>query len=216
MRLRTLGATVAAVLAMAGLAGCRTNVGTAAAINGHRITESDVNDFLNPSGIAPSAAAQAKAQGQTIPAPRSLVLQFLIQEQVFKQTLAHYRIKYTPGELAASHDAAAGLLLQTRLTGSGLDAAIDKQLPSSGVKANFRATFLRVEELEYKLIKTRKLTQLAELLALIKGAKISVSVSPRYGTWDPTQLTLSGKAVVPAYLSVQPTAGGAVTSQPAG
>lgn len=190
---------------MAGLAGCRTNVGTAAVVDGHRITESDVNQYLTPRGISSAAIARAGSQGQTPPPPRSLVLQFLIQEQVFEQTLHHLGVHYTDGQLSGSHDQAASLLLQTQLTGSSLDAAIEKQLPSSGVDKAFRPVFLRVEELEYLLIQSQHLTQFAQLVAQVDKAHVSVSVSGRYGTWQPKSLSLDGKPVIPAYLSVQPS-----------
>jgi hypothetical protein len=216
VRRRIVITALAATLAVTGLAGCRTNVGVAARVAGDRITESDVNGYLAPGGVDPSLAAQAKTQGQQVIPPRTQVLQFLIQEKVFEKTLDDLGVRPTPGQLAASHDAAARLLLHTQLTGAALDAAIDKQLPSSGIKKSFRPTFLRVEELEYTLIQKRKLTQLSELVTLIKQAKISVSVNPRYGKWIPNQLSLDGKPVVPPYLSVQPTPGAGASSQPGG
>jgi hypothetical protein len=208
VRVRTLSAVVVAVLAVAGLAGCRTNVGTAATVGGHRITESDVNGYITPTGVSSSAAAQARSQRQAVPSPRSLVLQFLIQQQLFEQTLKHLGIAYSEGSLAGSHDKAAQLLLQTSLGGAALDAAIEKQLPSSGVQKSFRAVFLRVEELEYLLIQRRQLSQLSELVALVKAAKVSVSVSARYGTWQPNKLILDGTPAVPSYLTVQNAAAG--------
>lgn len=212
MRLRILTTALAAILVAAGLAGCRSNVGVAARVGGERITESDVNGYLTPTGMDSAAAAQAGSRGIT--APRSIILQYLIQEKVFEQTLKHNNISVSAGELAGSHDNALGLLLQTQLTGAALDAALDKQLPSSGVDKSFRSVFLRVEELEYKLIRSKQLKQFSELVSLIKQAKISVWVAGRYGKWNPTQLGLDGKPVVPAYLSVQPTPG--TQAQPAG
>jgi hypothetical protein len=211
VRLRKLsGATAAAILAVAGLAGCRTNVGTAASVDGHRISESRVNDFVTATGPSSAAGSQSAS-------PRSQVLQYLIQEQLFTKTLAFLKKTPSEGALAAAHDPAATLLLQTQLSGRDLDNAVRKGLPSSGIKADFGATFLRVQELEYTIIQAKRLTKLAELLALIKQAKISVSVSPRYGHWNPATLSLDGKAVVPSYLSAQPVPGAAApTQQPVG
>jgi hypothetical protein len=214
VRLRTLGAVLAAVLATAGLAGCRTNVGTAATIDGHRITESDVNGYVTPSGPDAGVAANASKNNQVV-SPRSQVLQFLIQEQVFSRTLASLGKRPTEAQLAASHDQAASVLLQTELTGAALDRAIRTGLPKSGIEAKFVKVYLRVQELEYAIIQSRQLTQLPELLALIKKADVKVSVNPRYGKWSPRSLGLDGKAAVPSYLTVQPGAGGAA-STPAG
>jgi hypothetical protein len=218
VRLRILTVLVATSLAVAGLAGCRTNVGTAATVSGHRITESEVNGFVTPTGVDPSVAANARKSNQVV-SPRSQVLQYLIQEQVFTKTLASFGTVPSAGQLAGLHDEAASVLLQTQLTGAALDKAIRQGLPSSGISAKFLKTYLRVQELEYAIIKTRKLSRLAELLALIKKAGVTVSVSPRYGKWDPHTLGLDGKVAVPSYLSVQPTAttgGNALPTQPAG
>lgn len=215
MRLRILTTALAATLAVAGLAGCRTNVGVAARVGGERITESDVNGYVTPTGVPASVAAQQKAASQTAPSPRSQALQYLIQEKIFKQTLAYVGVRPTAGELAAAHDPAAQLLLsQVQLTGAALDNALRKQVPNAGLRPKFVATFLRVQELEYILIQKRQLKQLSELLALVKKAKITVSVSQRYGTWSPSSLSLDGKPVIPSYLSVQPLPG--AQPQPAG
>jgi hypothetical protein len=207
VRLRTLTAAVVAVLATAGLAGCRTNVGTAATINGHRITDSDVNHYITPAGPDAAAAANASKSNQVV-SPRSQVLQFLIQQQVFTGTLKSFGKVPTDAQLAASHDEAASVLLQTELKGAALDQAIQKGLPKSGIKPDFVKVYLRTQELEFAIIKSRQLTQLPELLALIKKAGVHVSVSPRYGKWSPSTLGLDGKAAVPSYLTVQPGAGG--------
>lgn len=196
-----LAAIGAAVLAVVGLTGCHTNIGTAAWVNTHRITESAVNTYVSPAGISQKALSQAKSQGGSIPPPRTFVLQFLVQEQVFAQTLQHFKIPYTEGGLAATHDAAASLLLNTQLAGSNLDAIIDKQLPSSGVRRSFRDVFLRVLELEYRVVKSKHLTQFSQLPPLVKQAKVSVWVSPRYGSWHWNSLSISGNTV-PSYLSL--------------
>jgi len=202
-RRRILPVLVAAALATTLLAGCKSNVGAAARVGGTTISESDVNRYLNPKG----AASPAQASAQTA-APRSEILHFLVQEQLFERTLRHFGIRATTGELAAQHDPAAATLLGTQLTGDALDRALDTQLPRSGIKASFRATFLRVQELEYLLIKRRNLTRFAELVALVRQAKVSVRVSPRYGTWDAANLQLNGKTPLPSFVSAQPAAGG--------
>jgi hypothetical protein len=209
VRVRRLAAVaVATLLGIAGLAGCRTNVGVAAIVGSHHITESDVNGYITPKGVDPSVAANAAGQGQIV-SPRSQVLQYLIQEQVFQQTLASFGPVPSAGRLAAMHDAAASTLLQTQLAGDALDKAVRTGLPTSGISAKFTATFLRVQELEYAIITAKRLQQLPELLALIKKAHVRVSVSARYGTWDPAKLGLDAKVPVPSYLKVQPGPGAA-------
>jgi hypothetical protein len=208
VRTRILTVVVATTLAVAGLAGCRTNVGTAATVGGHRITESDVNGYITPNGADASVAAAAKKNNQVV-SPRSQALQYLIQEQVFEKTLASLGKVPSAAQLASLHDDAASVLLQTNLSGSALDRAIRKGLPSSGISARFVKTYLRVQELEYAIISSRRLTQLSQLVALVKKAHVPISVSPRYGKWDPNRLGLDGKATVPSYLTVQPVPGAA-------
>jgi len=204
-RRRIVPVLVAAALAATLLAGCKSNVGVAARVNGASISESDVNKYVSPKGVASAVAAQAA--GQTV-SPRAEILHFLIQEQVFERTLQHLNIRPSAGELAAQHDQAASTLLQTQLTGADLDRTLDRQLPRSGVRASFRNTFLRVQELEYLLITKRKLTQFSQLVAIVRRAGIKVSVSPRYGTWDAANLQLNGKSPLPSFVSAQPAAGG--------
>jgi hypothetical protein len=198
---------------MAALAGCRTNLGTAANVNGHRITDSDVNKNVTPTG--PTGAGKSSAGP-----PRSQVLQFLVQEQVFTRTLSYLSKGKVPtdAQLATLHDEAGSVLLQTQLGGAALDQALRKGLPSVGIKPTFAKTYLRVVELEYAIIKSQQLSQMTQLVALIKKAHVKVTVSPRYGKWVPATAGLDGKPVVPSYLNVQPGAGGAAATStgPAG
>ena len=204
-RRRIVPALVAAALATTLLAGCKSNVGVAARVDGATISESDVNKYVSPKGVASAVAAQA---GDQTVSPRAEILHFLIQEQVFERTLRSLNVRPSAGELAAQHDAAASTLLQTQLTGADLDRTLDRQLPRSGVRAAFRNTFLRVQELEYLLITKRKLTQFSQLVAIVRQAGIKVSVSPRYGTWDAANLQLNGKSPLPSFVSAQPAPGG--------
>jgi hypothetical protein len=217
VRLRTLSAVLAAVLATVGLTGCRTNIGTAATVDGVRITDSDVTRYVTPRGPDASIAANASKSNQVV-SPRSQVLQFLIQQQVFTRTLKYLGKVPSNAQLAASHDEAASVLLQTQLTGGALDRAIRKGLPSSGIDPDFAKVYLRVQELEFAIIQSKQLTQLPELIAIIKKAHVPVSVSPRYGKWNSAGLGLDGKAAVPSYLTVQPGPGGAAPTSagPAG
>jgi hypothetical protein len=204
---RVLTAALVAGLAATLLAGCRTNVGTAATVSGQKITESDVSDYITPRGPSSAAVANARANGQTV-SPRSEVLQYLILEKVFEQTLQQKDNGGlpSPGQLAAVHDQAASVLLQTSLAGAELDKRINAGLLGAGVSTKLTKVFVRVQELEYTLIMRKQLTQLPELVALVKRAGVHVRVNPRYGKWNVDQLSLDGKVITPGYLSVQPSA----------
>jgi len=199
VRRRFLITAVAASLAVAGLAGCRTNVGVAARVEGQRITESDVNSYLAPGGVDKKVADEANAQGNQIPAPRSQVLQVLIQEQVFRRVLAQQGIRPTATDLAKVHDEAAAAVLQTELRGTALDAALDERLPAFGIKKSFRPVLLRTQELEFLFVKNAG----GKAQSQLTKADVSVSVSPRYGAWDPKSLTLGNDPVLPSFVTAQ-------------
>lgn len=211
--LRTIAAAAAATLALGGLAACRSNVGTAATVGGYRITESKVETFLTPTGADPSAVAAAKAQGQ-VSAPRSQVLQVLVQQQLFERTLTANGGIPAAGVLQASHDKAAQVLLQTSVTGDALDRSLTTGLKRSGIRSSFGRTYLRSLELEYTLITRKHLTQLPQLVALIDKVRAPVSISPRYGTWDAKSLGVDSSHGVPGFVSLQPTAGAASSAAP--
>jgi hypothetical protein len=207
VRLRKLSAVLAAVaLCTTGLAGCRTNVGTAASVGGVRISESDVNNYVTVKGADPSLVASARKQGQDV-SPKSEVLQYLIQERLFRKVLAAHGGVPNAGTLAANQNAATTLLFQTQLTGSALKKALVSGLTRSGVRPTFAQRYLTVQTLEYTLIKRQQLSQFAQLAALVNKSGARVSVSPRYGKWDTANLQLNRTNAVPAFLKLQPTPG---------
>jgi hypothetical protein len=209
VKLRTLGALVAAVLAVAGLAGCRTNVGTAAMVNGHRITESDVSDYLNPAGPDPAIAAQAEQSGQSLPPPRTFVLQFLVEERVFEDMLDSLGAVPSDGELAGYHDTAASLLYNAQIGGAKFDKAIHDGLPRIGVSSDLASVYIRAGELAIAIMKAKNLSDPSQLSAVAKQVGADVSVSPRYGTWSAKTLSLDTHIAVPGYLTVQSRAAAA-------
>jgi hypothetical protein len=190
---------VAATLAATGLTACRTNVGVAARVQGSTITESDVNTYLDPKGVASDVAAQAQSQNQTV-SPRSEVLLWLIREQVFEKTLKRLNIPVSDGRLAAQHDDAGSALLQTQLAGAALDRQVEQELARIGIKKKFRAQVLRAQELELLLIKQRQMTEESQLTAAVKPAATKVSVGARYGKWDVKSLSLSSDPVLPSFV----------------
>lgn len=215
VRLRKCSAVLAAVtLSMTLLAGCRTNVGTAARVGSAQISESDVNRYVTTQGPNASLVKQASAQGQDV-APKSQVLQYLIQDQLFRAALQKNGGVPSAGALSRSQNAATALLFQTQLTGSALKKALVQGLTRSGVRSSFAQRYLTVQTLEYTLIKRAQLTQFADLAKLVAKSGGTVSVSGRYGKWSSTKLQLDRGAAVPTYLDLQPTPGAKSSSQPA-
>lgn len=196
MRVRYLGAAVAAVLALTGLAGCKTNVGQAAVIDGHKISESDISKYITPK--AKPVIEQDQSSGRSVQfSPRSWVLNTLINEQLGFKLLA--AIPAVSSITSTQLDAQ----LQNDLAGQSPTTVAEKT-GLHGFTDDFYRIYLRVKEL---VLVVQQQPQSAVQRAFSK-LKFSVSVSPRYGSWDGANLFLTPGAKLPSYLDVQP--GGAV------
>lgn len=192
MRLRYLGAAVAAVLALTGVAGCKTNIGQAAVIDGHKISESDVNKYITPK--AKPVIEQDQSTGRSIQfSPRSWVMNTLINEQLGFRLLA--AIPAVSSITATQLDSQ----LQNDLAGQTATQVAEKT-GLHGFTDNFYKIYLRVKEL---ILVVQQQPQSAVQRAFSK-VNFSVSVSPRYGTWDGPHLFLTPGVKVPSYLDVQP------------
>jgi hypothetical protein len=194
VRLRTLGAVAAMVLVAAGLAGCRTNVGVAATIDGQRVTETQVNDYLTP-----SAKPVVITSGGTALPPRSFVVNTLIEEKLFAKLLAA-----TPAGLPS--DGQLSSIQTTDLAGKSVHA-IATQLHVVGYTSDFEQKYIGVEVLGSLL--SKESSQGVDVNTLANKLKFPVSVNPRYGTWDRASFTVATGAQdgLPGFLTLQPTAG---------
>jgi hypothetical protein len=205
-RVRALTAAVAALAALVGLTACRTNVGTAAIIDGHRISESDVHKYLDPTGPTPSYLAAAAANQQSV-LPKADVMTILVQNQVFAQTLAH-----TDGGLPsdaalnAAHDQAVQTLTGQSTTGAQFDAQVAGNLLAEGIKLNLLPILLHVVDLEYQLVVRTKAAQLSDLGTAVSKQHISVDINPAYGTWVPANVAVvQANSDLPNFLTLAPT-----------
>jgi hypothetical protein len=182
--------TFAAVLATAGLTACRTNVGTAATVNGHRITETQVNDYITPN-------AQPVRQQTGTMSPRSFVLYLLINERLgfaIAQRIPGFR-GFSSARLDARLDAdLAGKTPKQVAEGEGL----------KGYQESFYRVALRVQELSNIIQTARQQLGSGAVDKAIRTVHFRVSVNPRYGTWNPKSLSFNGSPAVPSYLSVAP------------
>ena len=203
MKGRPLALAAASLLAVTGLTACHTNVGAAAFVNGHRISESDIGKYLAPAGVSDQAKAQAAQQGGTIN-PRSIVTNVLVTEAVFRAVLQSSNSVPTPAQLDASKDAALQTFFGTTQSGGQLDATVASDLTSAGVKPSLLPHFFTSYELEYVLVKTHSLTNVADLSKVVSDAHVKVSVNPAYGQWDAANVSV-GSAATPGYLTRQST-----------
>jgi hypothetical protein len=214
VRLRLLSAAAVLTLAATALSGCRSNVGVAATVNGHRISESTVSDYVTEQGPTAKGRAQAAAQNTTPSPPKSIVLQYLVQERVFEEALRVNGGVPTDPQLTQRHDEATQLFLQNP-GGTAFDRTLEQALPDSGIHPSFARLYIRTLELEDVLVQKLRASSLAELAAAVDKAGVAVRVDPRYGSWRASSLSIdsSGSAGLPDYLDLQPTPG-AVADQP--
>ena len=202
MRLRALAVTTALALAATGLTACTSKIGQAAVVGHDRISTKTVDTYINPAGPTPAALAQS--QGQP-PAPRVIVLQTLIVDQLFRAALAASPAGIpSASELRAEHDEVASSITQGAATGDTFDKAYSSQLLALGFRSNFFPLFMQANELEFVLAKKNNVTSEAQLLALVDKAHQAVSVSPRYGAWNAAQLSLTtdSKSGRPSFLTI--------------
>ena len=209
-RRRIVGATVAAALAVVGLAACRSNVGTAARVDGHRITESDVNRYLAPAGVASDRGRRRRAAGTARGPSVGGSADGWSASAVFQQTLDRYRISTTAGELAAEHDRAGSLLVGAQMSGAALDRRIDQLLTGSGLRTASASACSAPRNSRYLLVEQRKITTQAQLSKAVKPIASKVSVSPRYGAWDVGALQLGQTAGLPSFVARRTPGGRAV------
>lgn len=181
MRFRKLAVLVVAAVAVTGLTSCTTKVGAAAVVDGHRISDSDVNHYLTAQSVPFSVSSQS-GSAQTI-VPRSYVLQSLILGTVFGQALAETKGGTpTEAELAATE--------QSLAQGATPEQQAE-QYTKYGFTSPFAAVDIRNSTLEGILAQRVGVQTEAALFAEITKLKIAISVSSRYGSWDAATFSLS-------------------------
>lgn len=193
------------MLALAGLSACRTKAGAAAFVDGHRISQGDVNKYLLPGFTQPSpAAGQPPAE-----APRVLALDTMIETRLLTALLGR-SLGGVPADnvLAGLHDEALAVQLQVQAQGSEADQQLRGALVKTGVKEGFTAVFLRSIELKQAVIDKINAQGPSDIAAAIKKLDIRVSVNERYGKWSADTAALT--TFTPDYLKL-----GADTPAPA-
>lgn len=206
MRVRRVAACAAAALALAGLSACQTNAGAAAFVGGDRISQADVNKYLEPGYTAPSPTA---GQQQSQP-PRVLALDTMLETRLLT-TLLDRSLGGVPSddELNALHDKAFTVQLQAQVQGSEADRQLGSVLVKSGVKEEFVPVFLRNLELKQAVIDKLNAHAQTEIATEINKLGIKVKVNERYGTWSAQNAQLD--SYTPDFLEL-----GADTPAPAG
>ncbi|WP_375477141.1 hypothetical protein [uncultured Jatrophihabitans sp.] len=174
MRVRTLAVGAAVLLAVSGLTACRSNVGNAATIDGKRISETTLNNYVT-ANAKPVTVSDSSGSATFPAAPKTIVLQTLIDIQLYDKTLAN-----TP----------AGVPTKAQLA-TATSALLKGQSPTAYLKQGRLLGFSRsfADEFVHRQVLFSKLTTLqtdgVDVATAYRKASVSVTVSPRYGKWDP-------------------------------
>lgn len=193
MRLRAITAAAAAVLAVAGVAGCRSNVGQAAVIDGQRVTESQVSDYLTAD--AKAISVQENDGTTSSIAPKPFVLDILIERRLYEKLLAK-----TPA--GAPTAAQLGTLQRSYLKGVSAKTAVER-LGAVGYTRTFDSLIVDVQVMATVLNSEQQ--QGLDVSTIASKLKFPVSVNPRYGTWNAKELRLdyTGSAGLPSFLKLR-------------
>jgi hypothetical protein len=194
VRVRYLGAALAAVLALTGLAGCKTNIGTAAVIDGHRVTESDVSHYLT-ADAQPVVQQDPNTRATTRVSPRSFVVSWLINAQLYRKVMS------VIPSVSNVTEAQLDSQLQDDLAGESVTHFAESH-GLHGFTDAFYQVVLHTQEVIVVLQNAR--SNGVDVGAAFNKLNFPVSVSPRYGSWDGKQFLFTSGAALPGYLDVQP------------
>lgn len=187
----TPAAPAVAVVALAALfAGCSpTQAGSAAIVGGTAITERALQDQVT-AYLDSLPPAQRAAKRSSMAEVQSAILAAMVDEAVVTQIAAARGITVTPAQVAAR--------VQADITGAG--AQLDTEL--AGLYLT-RATLPAFERTNLQFLALREPLGAASLTdeqaqakvfsyVVARARELPVRLSPRYGTWDSSKLSLSG------------------------
>lgn len=192
MRARILAAAAVAVVAATTLTACRTNVGYAATIEGKRYSESDISDYLTPD--AQPITRQDETGAQSAVPSRSFVVETLITEALLKKVANRL-----PG--GAPSSAVLARLRASALGGKSVESVVT----GAGIKG-YTTAFdnLLVRRVVYSQYLQAASQQGVDVQGAVTKVPFSVSVNPRYGTWDSARRAFDSSvgAGAPAFLKL--------------
>ena len=189
--LRALAASAALVVGVSGLTACRTNVGIAATIDGHRVSETDVSNYVTAS----AKPVQTSSSSSATTAPKPFVIEVLIDQRLY------------PALLRASKVGAPGTgqmttLRRQYLNGKSVKTVVEG-LGVKGFSASFESVIVDIEV--YANLLNQAQSAGTDISGVAQKLTFPVHVNPRYGTWDATNLELKSgtSSGVPGYLTLQ-------------
>jgi len=202
VKIRWLAVVGMCTLGALTVSGCESNVGTAAVVDGSKISESDVTRYLDP---AAADASQA----------RNLALQYQIREKLFTAALRKKNKVPTDQDLQAQHDLAISNLIGQQVTGAQADKTLRGLMGQTGLKQSFADVLTRSFELELFYAKQTNANQEQVVEKDLASQHLPVSVNPRYGTWNTSNFTFAGlsSSQLPSNVKIDGQLPGDVKSQ---
>lgn len=195
------GAVLAVALAVSGLTACRSNVGLAATIDGHRVSESDVTSYLtrNAQAIDRTDAKQRSYQAS----PRSYVVEILINEALLR---AAYRVLN-----ATPNDRALDKLFKEQYKQS--PRAFGESQDIRGYSSKFYRLLSHLAAMNGSLTQAvqRGVVDANRLFAQLRKS-FKVTVNPRFGVWDAQELMFSEDEKLGAPSFIKPVSGDSIAS----
>ena len=201
---RTVTATVSAALAVVGLTACQTKIGLAASAEGQRLTDSTLSSFVQPGAKTYTDSSSGTAVTVT---PKVFALQNWVDNQIFASVVSKHGGAATTAELATA---------RSTVLGSHTAADYQKYYGGLGYTHTFAGLILDQSAILVVLVERLAHTSAtnaiqllnsgqsgAALLKSITASKPQVTISPRYGTWNATNLALTSDAGsgAPAFVS---------------
>lgn len=189
MKIRHLAATA---LAAALLAGCgSTQAGAAAVIDGKAISSSQVGDLVNEVRTEIEALPKgAVAQVPAIVDLNAMVINRLILDEVVELAAAVMGVTASPADVAEFRD---GIFAQYGKEKILAQIASQNGVSSAAVDEFFRAVLIerRIGQVLVPNGTADEQTQAMVLFLTETSRTMDISVSPRFGEWNPNNLQLA-------------------------
>jgi hypothetical protein len=189
-KVRALLVLPAIVVAGVGLSACGdSKVGSAAVVNGDKISESDLSSY-----ISRNASPIANSDG-TSTNPSDLVLTELIQNKIITDLWEQNGGVPSQADLNKVESQA--------LQGQSHSDALTS-ITNAGLEPKYLD--LALNTVEMNVLLTQKYSQ-AQLTSLLAKTPQNISVSARYGSWDHTNLVLAplSKSQLPSGVTIDAT-----------
>jgi hypothetical protein len=199
-RIRSVfGALGAAGLALGALTACQTHVGAAAYVGSTRVSESTVASYLTYSS-APFTQTDSSTQQQSLVNPKNEVLTLLVRHQIFSAVFASL-----PGGQPSASAIATAKAAELTQVGQSL-AQVRTSVASHGFDPSYADLELSNDaELTVLLADLKDPGDGSVLIPKVTALHLSISVSPRYGAWIPSQLAVDDSPSVPSFLTLAPS-----------